>query len=559
MTMPAPLPCSNQERIVDELARQHGILVREKWQRIVLTSFAYALCALFVSPLAIAALLVIDILAELESLRLLRGLDPVTDRSRYRASLLAVVLMEAAFATAAGLVWLEDDPYAKALAAGLAMTTLLQLSTVRAIHLPYGLAGMLTVGVIVCGFNLGHWVGKDNLPGLALSMAAALGGISYALTAMVSNNGLHRASAAAAAAARASDAAKGLFLAQMSHELRTPLNAIIGLGEVEAAAASGPSRDRLRTLVSSARGLAVVLDDVLDLSALSDGRVSITPKATGLQALLEAAVGAFRTEAAKAGIGLVLTLPKDLPAFVHIDAQRLRQCLSNLVGNALKHGGGEVRVTVRLAEGLLTIEVADDGPGVPPAFAEQLFQPFHRARPDVPGLGLGLSISRSLARRMGGDLELVTSDSGAVFRLVIAAPVASPPPVPVAVDLTGRRILVVDDIATNRLVAASLVQSLGGSVVQASSGSEALRCLTEAPFDLVLLDMAMPGMDGFETFRQLRAAPAGAVPVVAMTAGATADQRAAVQAAGLDGFLAKPLLPDALAEVFGPLLTRKGA
>jgi len=560
MIAPTDMALTDRERVVEELARQYGILEREKWQRIILTSFAYALCALFTHPLVMGVLVVIDILAELISLRLLRGLDPAAMPARYRTTILAVVVMEAAIATAAGLVWLDDDPYAKALAAGLAMTTMLQLSTVRSIHLPYGLAGLLTVGVIVMGFNAVHWAERDSVVGLVLSMAAAMGGIAYAFTAMRSNNCLQRASAAGAAAARASDAAKSLFLAQMSHELRTPLNAIIGLGEVEAATATGASQDRLRTIVTSARGLAVVLDDVLDLSAITDGRVAILPGPTDLRLALKTTIGVFAPEAERGGSKLSLHLPEDLPSHVLLDAQRLRQCLTNLIGNALKHAGGSgVRITARHSGTRLEIEVADDGPGIPAALLASLFEPFRRGGNTVPGLGLGLAISRTLARQMGGDLVHVACGTGAIFRLELDAPVTEPPAPEILPDLTGRHILIVDDIATNRLVAASLLKALGAKVTEAEGGAEALGIVAEAPVDLVLLDMAMPGMDGFETFARLRAGPGRAVPVVAMTAGAMADQRAAVLAAGLDGFVAKPLLPEALGAILGPLLVGRAA
>jgi len=555
MTVKTVLPSPERARLLDELGRQYEILEREKWQRIVLTSFAYALCALFADPRVMAAFIVVDIAAELLSVRLLRGLDPVATPGRYRASILTVVVMELAIATAAGLVWLEDDPYAKALGAGLAMTTLLQLSTVRSIHLPFGLTGLLTVAVVITGFNLAHWIDQDNMVGLALSLAAAFGGMAYALTAMRSNHGLHRASAEGAAAARASDAAKSMFLAQMSHELRTPLNAIIGLGLAEARVATGPSQERLRTIVASARGLAVVLDDVLDLSAITAGRVSITPEPTDLRLALKATVAVFAPEAEQAGGRLTLFLHPDIPPHVLLDAQRLRQCLANLLSNALKHAqSSAVEVSARHDNGQLIIDVADNGRGVPAQISQTLFEPFQRGTTTTPGLGLGLAISQSLARQMGGDLSHDHAEPGARFRLVVAAPVTLPPPERATVDLTGRCILVVDDIATNRLVASSLVQALGAKVVEADGGPEALRLIASGGIDLVLLDMAMPGMDGFETFHLLRAGPEPSVPVVAMTAAAMADQRAAILTAGLDGFVAKPLLPEQLAAVLGPLL-----
>lgn len=555
MIAPPSLPLSDEERVMDELARQFDILDSEKWQRITLTAFAYLLCSLFGHPVAIVVFLLLDLLAELVSLRLMRGLNPAIQRGRYRATMIAVVVMQASISLAAGLVWLDDNPYAKAFAAGLVMTTLLQLSTVRAIHLPYGIAGMATVGVVVIGVCLIHWIEQDSVLGFVLSMCAALGGLAYALIAMWSNHGLHRASAEGAAAARASDAAKSLFLAQMSHELRTPLNAIIGLGEVEAATATGQSKERLRTLVTSARGLAVVLDDVLDLSAITDGRVAIQPVATELRSTLQTIVGIFAAEAGRSGRRVALNLSPELPSHVLVDPARLRQCVTNLIGNSLKHAkGSDVRIIVRHAGDKLEVDVEDDGPGIPAPLAKTIFEPFRRGSSNAPGLGLGLAISRSLARQMGGDLAHVPSAKGTVFRLSVAAPITSPAPIGALPDLTGRRILIVDDIATNRLVAASLVQALGAEAIEAGSGAEALRRVAETRVDLVLLDMAMPGMDGLETFRRLRAEPGQTMPVVAMTAGAMANQRSEALATGLDGFVAKPLLPETLGAVLGPLL-----
>jgi len=544
-------------RAVDEIARQHELLSKDTWRRNLLILCGYAFCALFVNPLVMMSLALVDITTEMLSLRLLRKLDPVASPGRYAASIAAIVLMTSCVATAAAMVWLVDNPYAKALAAGLGMVTLLQLSTVRSIHLPYGLAGMATVSTILLGTNVAHWIAKGDLVGMAVSTTAALAAITYAILATLSNHAIHNASASALAEAKASDAAKSLFLAQMSHELRTPLNAIIGLGEVEAAAASGQSRDRLRTLVTSARGLAEVLDDVLDLSAINTGHLAITPRATVVRDAISANVAIFETDAMRLGGSLETVFMPGIPKHAFLDAQRLRQCLTNLIGNAVKYAGGsKIRVVVGHREGRLEIDVSDGGPGVPPEVTRILFEPFRRGATLQPGLGLGLAISRTLARQMGGDITLIPSAAGAVFRLTIIAPEWVPPPVTVLPDLTGRRILVVDDIATNRLVAAAMLQALGAEVVEAAGGAEALQIVTDTRIDLVLLDIEMPGMDGFATRSHLLHGAGRGVPVVAVTAGAMPDQRAAARDAGFDGFVAKPFLPETLGAVLGPLLAQ---
>lgn len=228
------------ERVREELVRQHRMLQGEFAVRMLLVAAGYGICALYVSPYLMVALFLVELIGETIAQRLLRGLDPVKSPGRYRAFLFSLVPMEASLITAAGLVWMQEDPYAKSIAIGIVMGSLLHLCSVRSIHLALGVIGMLTVATVVLAFNTVHWVGQDNWTGLAISTVTALVAFAYAAIAMVSNNRLHRAGSEAAAAARAANVAKGRFLAQISHELRTPLNAVIGLGEIEAAAATGP-------------------------------------------------------------------------------------------------------------------------------------------------------------------------------------------------------------------------------------------------------------------------------------------------------------------------------
>lgn len=546
---------SYRERLIDELSRQHEVVASNPWQRNMLLFCGYVFCSFFTHPFVMLVLAAVDIGAEMLSIRLQRRLDPVASPIRYAVTLGLVVVMAGCVGTAAGMTWLVDDPYAKALASGLGIITLLQLSSVRSIHLPYGVLGMATVSAILVGVNAFHWLEIGNPLGLVISTLAALTAITYAVLAMLANHDLHNSNARTLAQARASDAAKSLFLAQMSHELRTPLNAIIGLGEVEAAAAKGFSRERLQTLVASARGLAEVLDDVLDLSAINTGQLSVVSRPTDLRAAIAATVAIATPGAGTGESGLAFSIAPGVPDYAFLDAQRLRQCLTNLISNALKHAAGKgVRIMVDHHDGRLTVNVADNGPGVPPDLAKTLFEPFRRGNNMRPGLGLGLAISRSLSRQMGGDLTLIPSTSGAVFRLEVSAPICGPPPQTEVLDLKGRRILVVDDVATNRMVAAGLLRALGAEVVGASGGAEALKLLGETEVDLVLLDMAMPGLNGFETFRRLREGPGKGIPVIAMTAGAMPEQRREIEAAGMDGFLAKPILPEAIAPALGPHL-----
>ena len=555
----SPLPRytnAEGERVRDELARQYKILRGEFLVRMVLLVVAYGVCAIYVNPWIMLALFTVELMGELLSQALLRGLDPVRSPRRYLAYLLSLVPMEAALITAAGLVWLQDDPYAKSIAVGIVMGSLLHLCSVRSMHLPLGVTGMATVTVVVLSINTAHWLDKGNWTGLAISTAVALAAFAYAAMAMISNNRMHRGGVEAAAAARAANVAKGRFLAQISHELRTPLNAVIGLGEIEAAAAQGASRQRLRTVVTSARDLAVMLDDAVDYSALTEGRVAITPRPVAVRPELSANLLVFDLQARNQGRELQVTIERDVPTYLQIDSQRVRQCLGNLVGNALKHSSrGPVSVTVRYAKSRLIIDVADQGRGIPPALQEKVFEPFYRGSSETPGVGLGLSISRAVARQMGGDLVIVQTAQGATFRLTVLAPEAEAVAQRSSVsDFQDRTILVVDDIATNRLVAGQLLMASGARVVEAASGPEALKRLETGGIDAVLLDLMMPEMDGAETLRRIRAAHGNQIPVIAMTADVLAVRRDDELRAGLDGFLPKPILPETLREVLTSVL-----
>lgn len=546
------------ERVREELVRQYRMLRGEFAVRIVFVALGYAICALYVSPVIMAGLFAVELIGEFIAQRLLRGLDPVRAPARYRTFLFSLIPMEASLITAAGLVWMQDDPYAKSIAIGIVMGSLLHLCSVRSIHLALGAIGMSTVATVVLAFNTAHWIGLGNWTGLAISTATALVAFSYAAIAMVSNNRLHRAGSEAAAAARAANVAKGRFLAQISHELRTPLNAVIGLGEIEAAAATGPSRQRLRTVVTSARDLAVMLDDAVDYSALTEGRVAITPRPVSVRPELSASLMVFDLQARAQGRELQVAVDKDVPPVLSIDSQRVRQCLGNLIGNALKHSSrGPVTVTVRHAKSRLMIDVADQGKGIPASLHEKVFEPFFRGSVETPGVGLGLSISRAVARQMGGDLVLIPVAQGATFRLTVVAPEAEAlPDRRGAGDLRDTCVLVVDDIATNRLVAGQLLVASGARVVEAASGPEALQRLAAGGVDAVLLDLMMPGMDGTETLRRIREAHGRRVAVVAMTADVLAIHRDDGLRVALDGFLPKPILPETLHEVLVKALRR---
>ncbi len=540
---------------MDEIARQRALLAGTEPTRMVLTVLAYGLALIFLPFWFCAVLCVIDVAAEMLGLRAMRNLNPAKHLLCYGATLICVAVAEFCCSFAATVIWQMDTSYSKALAVAMVSLSLVQLTTVRTIHLPYALVGWSSIMITVLVGNTVLWVNQDDLNGFLLSTACVIAGSAFILSAMRSNHALHVGLVCERRAAQAADQAKGRFLAQMSHELRTPLNAIMGMGEAELAlTADANTRERMTVLVQSTRGLAVILDDILDMSAIGQGKLTIRPAPANPAAEISAAIALFRHSFATAGLRLDLHLAPGLPDLALFDAQRLRQCLANLLSNALKFtASGGVTVRAKPVEtGMLQIEVSDSGPGLPKADHAQVFEPFYRGTTLQGGNGLGLSISRALARAMGGDLVALPSPHGALFRLTFALPPALPAraPVPAVAPpaLSARRILVVDDIATNRLVAATFLRILGAQVSEADSGESALAAIRADCPDLVLLDMNMRGLTGPETLARIRALQgmAARLPVLAMTADATSAHRVQYMAAGLDGYLAKPLTLDSL-------------
>jgi signal transduction histidine kinase len=545
----------------EEIARQHLMLSKIESTRSLLTIFAYLVCAIFLPLWLCLVLAALDTVAEWLGTRLLDGLVPARDPWRYLLNHLCVILGEFSFALPAALIWQLDDPFGRAMTIGMIALTLLQLMSLRCIHLPFAVTGWLTVFVIGMAGNVVLWVRVQDWAGLALTSLVGIAIAIFALSILRANHDIHDTIARDRAAAQAADHAKSRFLARMSHELRTPLNAIIGMGSVEMLETANPeTQERMATLVRSARGLGVILDDILDLAAAEEGRLTMRPQPLNLSAEVVWTVALFRPLAEAQGIEILADLDRSLPSLANFDGQRLRQCLSNILSNALKHtASGQIMVHVTTADGQAIINISDTGSGIDPALAARLFEPFQQGPNSKDGTGLGLSISRQIARAMGGDLTLLPQEKGARFRLVFVLEPAGtvvPAPAPVdvrALDLGKARVLVVDDVATNRLVVTAFLRFFNAQSIEASSGEAAIDLISAEAPALVLLDMHMPGMDGIETFRRIcrMAEEQGQKRpiVVAMTADATDAHRIGYLGVGLDDYIAKPLGPELLAEV----------
>ncbi len=547
----------------EEIARQHRMLEQSLALRNIMLGVSYAIGAFFAPPYIAALLAVADFAAETLGLRWMKGLKPAKAPRRYLGTLAMVYLSQTAFAIMLALCFGSNLPLTEAYAAGALSLSLLQLASIRVIHKPYAVVGLATSFAVAVIALMLEEQNRSGAAGLLLGLIALTVAAYFVAAIIHANHALHADMARERTTARAADQAKSRFLAQMSHELRTPLNAILGLGHAEMMQVRDPaSMERLRLVTEAARGLAVILDDILDMSAIEAGHLQIRPVPCDPAREIAAAAELYHPLFEAQGLLIGLVLSSNLPSRAVLDPQRLRQCLTNLFSNALKYtrwGGVAVQADLN-ADGQIAITFSDTGPGIPASEAERIFKPFQRGPNAQPGTGLGLSITRALARSMGGDMVLLPSTEGARFLLTLGfttetcpqIPADRPrevPPVPDAAK--AARVLIVDDIATNRLVARAHLRLLGVATEEAASGQEALDKIRQAPPDLVLLDMNMPGMDGLDTLRLIRKLPSRAarLPVVAMTADATDAHRRRYLEAGLDGYLAKPLTSEAVSEI----------
>ncbi|MEF3696763.1 ATP-binding protein [Desulfolutivibrio sp.] len=376
---------------------------------------------------------------------------------------------------------------------------------------------------------------------------------------------------AARDAAEAASRTKSRFLAHMSHELRTPLNGLMGMLELSRdAETEAKRREFLDIAASSAQGLLTIINDILDLSRLEAGKLAVSPEPFALAPALDAVLAPFARMAQAQGLGFaVRVVPDDVR--IEADATRLRQIVLNLVGNALKFTGrGRIDVEARVSpaapgEGRLTLCVADTGCGIPADMLEQIFENFSQADAGAQkgGTGLGLTISRQLARLLGGELT-VSSVAGEGSRFCLDMPcrvldpaVCGTPPDPEApaVDLAGQpgmRVLVADDFEPNRLILAIQLKKAGHHVVEAADGEAAVQAVAAVgatAFDLVLMDVGMPVLDGLSATRRIRAVSGAHPPIVAVTAAALPGDRERCLEAGMDDYLTKPLRPGDLHRV----------
>jgi CheY-like chemotaxis protein/nitrogen-specific signal transduction histidine kinase/HPt (histidine-containing phosphotransfer) domain-containing protein len=377
---------------------------------------------------------------------------------------------------------------------------------------------------------------------------------------------LERRLAETEARAAASTQAKYRFLATMSHELRTPMTSILGASQLLADTDGPHDREQslfLKTIHEAGHTMMGVLNDIIDLAKVEDGKLDPAPEPARLSVLVDGVMVIMAGSAETKGLTLAAKVDPTLPPILSFDVPAVRRILLNLIGNAIKFtAAGSVTLDVQLVHRIaknkvrLTFTVTDTGIGIPKALHDAIFDPFAQVDPlvsrGVGGSGLGLTISRRLAETMGGQLA-VTSATGRGSAFTLTLDLQIPTDIPRVEGETAPkppkrrrplRILLAEDVALNRTILTRLIERDGHRVCAVGNGAAAVAALAMDQFDLVLMDSRMPGMDGLEATRRIRVLPdrtKATLPILALTANVLPEEAALFHEAGMDGILHKPL------------------
>lgn len=357
--------------------------------------------------------------------------------------------------------------------------------------------------------------------------------------------------------ARNANKVKSLFLAHMSHEIRTPLVSVLGFADLlkDENLSRTERLHYLSIIERTGNNLKNIINDILDISKVEAGHLSVNPHQFNLHGMLQDLKTVMELKSVEKGIALDIEMDELCPKFIVGDSERMRQILVNLIGNAIKFTDeGSVKVTCRTLNDSLIFQIQDSGIGISEKQQRLLFQNFSQGESSVSrrygGTGLGLALSRALANKMDGDIQLIESSvgKGSLFEFTMKFTLASQseaipetqqtPEVPL--ELAGKKILLVDDCEENLVLFQHFLKKMGPEIDLARNGVEALVLVEQKQFDLILMDMQMPLMDGYTATKILRK-EGYQVPVIAITAHALKEDAQRCYNAGCDGYLSKPL------------------
>ncbi|WP_332766361.1 ATP-binding protein [Phenylobacterium sp.] len=468
------------------------------------------------------------------------------------------VMFSASWSAMAGLSWIYGDGPMR-LAAIILLFGILIEALKYAVHsraaflciVPFPLVALIVAPMIFGGLK--GW----DLVFVGLALFGLVAYVVDAAQAVRTNaSALEKAQAEALEASRA----KSAFLAMMSHELRTPMNGVLGMAHALAATKlSRQQADYLEMIVQSGDGLLAILNDILDLSKIEAGKLELESVGFDVGKVGRQLYLLWSETARQKGVELVLDVDPRTPAWLAGDPVRVRQILLNLISNALKFtesGTVDIRIAPH-ADGGVAFTVADTGIGMTQEQQDRLFLAFSQGETSTTrrfgGTGLGLSICRQLVNMMDGEITVESQPGrGSTFRVRLPLAAAGAPAVGEAktqlIGLSGRQILVVDDNKVNQAVARAILEATGARVSMADDGLEALAALRKGQFDVVLMDVHMPRMDGIEALRRIRAGEAGRAdtPVIALTADAMSGEGERLIGLGFDDAHPKPIQPASL-------------
>ncbi len=526
------------------------------------------------SVMAVAWLALASAAAVVDAWLSRRSLADLDDRRLAALTFVSRTVSAASFAAVCFVVLIDHTGFGLAAAMVVACAMNLNNAVMTAGARRFVWSLVTPTSVVLIALPMAAWASGHPL-NLTGALVLTAGSIAYAVFIGRLAQSLARESQAlrnALSAAQAASRAKSSFLAVTSHEIRTPLNGVLGMAQAMANDdLSDVQRERVGVISQAGHALLDILNDILDLSKIEAGKLDLETAPFDLEAVTRSAVGAFSASALAKGLEFGLDFDDGARGAFEGDAARLRQVLCNLISNAVKFTEtGSVRVGVTANALGVRISVRDTGPGVPDGFAERLFEKFTQADASTTrrfgGTGLGLAICRELCEAMGGcitvsngpergatfvvDLPLARSQQATPATLS-ASPAASEDAGPESRPL---RALAAEDNAVNQLVLRTLLDQIGIEAVIVADGAEAVAAWEAGDFDLVLMDIQMPRMDGPTATRAIREREAALgrrrTPIIALTANVMRHQVDDYAAAGMDAFVAKPI---AITELFAAI------